>query len=77
MSLKALVKYTQVNSGMKGSGNFVFYVNDKKIRSVVFDEKHAVQMNLLDFSKDLYKSQAHHTMFIEDLAQLMVLWMKE
>jgi len=39
---------------MKGSGDFVFYVNNKKVKSVAFDEQHTIKMAKLDFSKDLY-----------------------
>lgn len=54
LCLKALVRYTQIYKGIQGSGNFVLYVNEKKIKSLAFDEKSDFSMSKLDFSKDVY-----------------------
>lgn len=56
LSLKALVKYTQLNPGVKGSGKFVFYVNGIKTKSVVFNETKPLSMDDLDFSQEFYNA---------------------
>ena len=53
LSLKALVRYTQVYSGLKGSGNFVMYINNKRVKTIHFDENSVTQMSKLDFSQDV------------------------
>ena len=49
LSLQALVRYSQVFGGVRGSGNFVMYANDSKIHSIPFDETQGI--GKLDFSK--------------------------
>lgn len=56
LSLKALVRYSQVYKGIKGSGNFVVYLNGQKVKTQPFDEKEDMEMKKLDFSKDVYES---------------------
>ena len=38
LSLQALVRYSEIFGGVRGSGNFVLYVNNKKVDSIPFNE---------------------------------------
>lgn len=55
LSLKALVRYTQIYQGISGSGSFVLYLNGEKIKSVDFSDKESGSLSKLDFSEDFYK----------------------
>lgn len=54
MSLKALVRYTQIYAGIQGSGSFVVYLNSNKIKSIEFNQDGDFSMSQLDFSEAVY-----------------------
>jgi len=58
MTLKALVRYTQIFSGVEGKGKFVAYLNDQKVKTIEFDSEGEFSMDKLDFSEAIYKAFA-------------------
>jgi len=54
LSLKALVRYTQIYQGISGSGSFVLYLNGEKVKSVDFSDQESGALSKLDFSEDFY-----------------------
>jgi len=55
LCLKALVNYSKVFGGVKGSGSFVLSVNNQELRRVNFDVDSSTVSNV-DFSDDLQKA---------------------
>ena len=51
LTLKALVKYYKIYSGLKGKGYFNLYMNNEYVKSKLFDE--SVPLADFDFSKEL------------------------
>lgn len=58
MTLKALVRYTQIFSGVEGKGKFVAYLNDQKVKTIEFDSEADFSMDKLDFSEAIYDAFA-------------------
>lgn len=54
LSLKALVRYTQIYQGIKGKGSFVLYMNGERVKSVEFSDEEKGNLSKLDFSEDFY-----------------------
>lgn len=55
LSLKALVRYTQIYQGIQGSGSFVLYLDGEKVKSVDFSDQEKGNLSKLDFSEDFYE----------------------
>lgn len=54
MTLKALVRYTQVYAGIQGKGKIVAYLNGEKVKELEFDQDADFSMSKLDFSEAVY-----------------------
>jgi hypothetical protein len=54
MTLKALVRYTQIYAGIQGKGKFVAYLNNQKVKELEFDQDADFSMSKLDFSEAIY-----------------------
>lgn len=57
LSLQALVRYSQIFGGVRGSGEFVMYVNEQKVDSIAFSEVDQVgKVNFSERINQLYQS---------------------
>jgi hypothetical protein len=56
MTLKALVRYTQLYSGIAGKGKFVAYLNNNAVKTIEFSEDADFSLEKLDFSEAIYKA---------------------
>lgn len=54
LSLKALVRYTQIYQGIQGSGSFVLYMDGERVKTVEFSDEAKDNLAKLDFSEDFY-----------------------
>jgi len=56
MTLKALVRYTQLYSGISGKGKFVAYLNNQAVKTIEFSESADFSLEKLDFSEAIYQA---------------------